>query len=165
MIFIKPAPSELPSFPPVGSQLLAYVVVALFGYMATSALVPNIKVCVCLCLCMHDGPQQCKLFGRESVIYSIRNEYLLFLSSEYPCTHQIMHALENRITCCFELFLLYVSNIHFGREYVARTWGNERRPRQRISCKKFWKEGRGQKRGHHGGMGTKQTKSRYRATE
>ena len=30
--------------PPVGSQLLAYVSVALFGYVATSKLVPHIKV-------------------------------------------------------------------------------------------------------------------------
>ena len=30
--------------PPVSSQLLAYIIVALFGYIATSKLVPNIKV-------------------------------------------------------------------------------------------------------------------------
>ena len=31
--------------PPISSQLLAYIIVALFGYIATSKLVPNIKVC------------------------------------------------------------------------------------------------------------------------
>jgi hypothetical protein len=30
--------------PPFGSQLLAYVVVALFGFVATFRLIPNIKV-------------------------------------------------------------------------------------------------------------------------
>ena len=34
--------------PPVSSQLLAYVTVALFGYIATSKLVPHIKVCIYL---------------------------------------------------------------------------------------------------------------------
>ena len=35
---------DAPSIPPVSSQLLAYVAVALLGYAATSKLVPNIKV-------------------------------------------------------------------------------------------------------------------------
>lgn len=30
--------------PPVGSQLLAYVVVGILGYVATDKLIPNIKV-------------------------------------------------------------------------------------------------------------------------
>jgi hypothetical protein len=38
-------PEDAPSTPPVSSQLLAYVAVALAGYAATSKLVPNIKVC------------------------------------------------------------------------------------------------------------------------
>jgi hypothetical protein len=37
-------PGESPEVPPVGSQLLAYVVVALLGFAATNKLVPNIKV-------------------------------------------------------------------------------------------------------------------------
>jgi hypothetical protein len=35
---------DSPAVPPVGSQLLAYVVVALLGYVTTDKLVPNIKV-------------------------------------------------------------------------------------------------------------------------
>lgn len=35
---------DSPDVPPVGSQLLAYVIVAVFGYLATAKLVPNIKV-------------------------------------------------------------------------------------------------------------------------
>jgi hypothetical protein len=38
-------PEDAPAMPPVSSQLLAYVAVALLGYAATSKLVPNIKVC------------------------------------------------------------------------------------------------------------------------
>jgi hypothetical protein len=41
----KPPPAAAPSTPPVSSQLLVYVAVALLGYAATSKLVPNIKVC------------------------------------------------------------------------------------------------------------------------
>ncbi len=35
--------STTPSTPPVASQLLAYVIVAIFGYWATDALIPIIK--------------------------------------------------------------------------------------------------------------------------
>jgi hypothetical protein len=35
---------DSPAVPPVGSQLLAYVVVALLGFAMTDRLVPNIKV-------------------------------------------------------------------------------------------------------------------------
>lgn len=41
--FENDSPNE-PSIPPVGSQLLAYVVVATFGFAVTNHLVPNIKV-------------------------------------------------------------------------------------------------------------------------
>lgn len=40
--FENDSPNE-PSIPPVGSQLLAYVVVATFGFAVTNHLVPNIK--------------------------------------------------------------------------------------------------------------------------
>lgn len=36
--------SDSVSAPPVGSQLLAYVVVGVLGYIATDKLIPNIKV-------------------------------------------------------------------------------------------------------------------------
>jgi len=35
---------DSPEVPPVGSQLLAYVVVAIFGFLLTDRLVPNIQV-------------------------------------------------------------------------------------------------------------------------
>ena len=44
MFVSSPADEALPSVPPVGSQLVAYVVVALFGFLATNQLVPHIKV-------------------------------------------------------------------------------------------------------------------------
>ena len=34
---------DVDSPPPVGSQLLAYVIVGVFGYLVTNALIPNIK--------------------------------------------------------------------------------------------------------------------------
>jgi hypothetical protein len=37
-------PISPPSVPPVGSQLLAYVAVAIFGFMLTNHLIPNIQV-------------------------------------------------------------------------------------------------------------------------
>ena len=40
----SPIPGEEAVAPPVGSQLLAYVIVAFLGYLATSSLVPKIKV-------------------------------------------------------------------------------------------------------------------------
>jgi lipid-A-disaccharide synthase-like uncharacterized protein len=44
-MLISSTPDEnSPTVPPVGSQLLAYVVVALFGFVVTNHLVPNIKV-------------------------------------------------------------------------------------------------------------------------
>ena len=39
-----PTPDAQSIAPPVGSQLLAYVSVAIFGYAATSKLIPTIKV-------------------------------------------------------------------------------------------------------------------------
>lgn len=36
-------PREIPRVPTVGSQLLAYLTMAIFGYIATYRLVPNIK--------------------------------------------------------------------------------------------------------------------------
>lgn len=40
-------PLTNPSVPPVESQLLAYVGVALFGFFITNRLIPNIQVSVC----------------------------------------------------------------------------------------------------------------------
>lgn len=37
-------PREIPRTPTVGSQLLAYLTMAILGYVATYRLVPNIKV-------------------------------------------------------------------------------------------------------------------------
>lgn len=37
-------PREIPRVPTVGSQLLAYLTMAILGYIATYRLVPNIKV-------------------------------------------------------------------------------------------------------------------------
>jgi hypothetical protein len=37
-------PLAQPSVPPVGSQLLAYVGVAIFGFLVTNHLIPNIQV-------------------------------------------------------------------------------------------------------------------------
>lgn len=37
-------PREIPPAPTVGSQLLAYLAMAIFGYVATYRLVPNIKI-------------------------------------------------------------------------------------------------------------------------
>ena len=43
-ISLERSTTEKVNAPPVGSQLLAYVIVAFFGYLATSSLVPKIKV-------------------------------------------------------------------------------------------------------------------------
>lgn len=40
----KEASTAEPSVPPVGSQLLAYVGVAVFGFLVTNHLIPNIQV-------------------------------------------------------------------------------------------------------------------------
>ena len=40
-------PLEQPSVPPVGSQLLAYMGVAIFGFIVTNHLIPNIQVWIC----------------------------------------------------------------------------------------------------------------------
>ena len=42
-ILVHRLPEDAPKIPPVGSQLLAYVAVALLGYVATLKLIPNIK--------------------------------------------------------------------------------------------------------------------------
>jgi hypothetical protein len=43
-LFRESAAGSTMTGPPVGSQLLAYVVVGLLGYVATDKLIPNIKV-------------------------------------------------------------------------------------------------------------------------
>ena len=40
----RKGPLAQPSVPPVGSQLLAYVGVAIFGFLLTNHLIPNIQV-------------------------------------------------------------------------------------------------------------------------
>jgi len=46
-------PREIPRAPTVGSQLLAYLTMAIFGYIATYRLVPNIQVGeMCLRTCV-----------------------------------------------------------------------------------------------------------------
>jgi hypothetical protein len=45
---------DSPAVPPVGSQLLAYVVVAVFGYVVTNRLVPNIQVSCYLLTRLYD---------------------------------------------------------------------------------------------------------------
>lgn len=43
-LFSESTADSTTQLPPVGSQLLAYVVVGVLGYIATDKLIPNIKV-------------------------------------------------------------------------------------------------------------------------
>jgi hypothetical protein len=107
MLISSKANEDSPDVPPVGSQLLAYVVVALFGYGMTNKLVPNIKVrCA-----------WCNFFGRTG-----------------EKTGGILIQYVDHIVRLTPLRFAY-SNILFEKGSAGKTWGSVAQPLQTNRCK------------------------------